>query len=727
MTTKITVNINNQGGLLDKAQALQAKQRQLDSQAKEEKKEKKQLQKEAETINTKEEERWKGAVADPEETEDIKNRPKPKRCGFWVYKDYVFSAAGYETTYRTKPSGNDIFQISIGSGDGTQWATHYVESPGGKPQLTLTVTGSISFIGYLSYVQYYAPGSGFGTVYTLPEGATETPYDPMVYLQSTSSNWGLYFPDELNSGEAKYRKMVTVTKMQKPVNAQELAAANQALFCFPINNRKTVVIAPTWVHWSNGYGGEYYSSVYPAQYVLHPQNSSQPSIKYTVYYKNAGGPTTGWTPINGFYWLMDPNDSESIMNNARLGQLFPLDNTITHIHDGKYDMVGFVVSHNRVKKLEKIPDEVTAKVKARCPEPFWDDSNIIWARYNARDPNDDMPGYPPRLAEDYNNESWEMNPDGRSMGVARNIFWNFKQEGEWLPYDYWLRNLNVLYYLWGEADCFSTHRILGVSPGGYDAYDEDLQEHKFINHYGKGNLQDLYGYGIAPFSVDSKYGVLRLLAPDITRSGWKYLREAQKYNVDLPNAPETLTKNDIGWMYLNSKERLEFYTDYVTQVTNYTSTWNTGPGHSAVAHSAPDHAEFNYVYYLKSTSPENPRLTAGIRWISEGDGGSWTDASQPAFNYNSDPYYDQPYMDITDEHWKRYKLSLKLSPKRAWPPSISQNIMDPIPANAPLDSKKDHPLAKGRGYLSLVINTAWDNDYSKVLFEMGFTAKDLAI
>ncbi len=718
MTTKITVNIEGTDKLLDTAKSLQAETR---AEYVEKKKDKKVAEEAAEELKLQEtatkEDNQKGAIRDSEEDKKRPVGPKPRGCGHWIYKDYTFSVGTSQWSQydRGTYDGPDVFQVSVGSGNGKQWATHYFYGPSGKPTFDAAVTGSMDFVGYLSYVQYYEPGSGFGTVYTLPEGAIETPYDPMVYLQSTSSNWGLYFPDELNSGEAKYRKIVTVIKKLKPVNSTELAACNQHHFCFPVNNKKTVIIVPSWVHWSRGSAGEIYSGGNGGEYVLHPQNISQPSIKYTVYYKNAGGAATGWTPINGFYWLMDPADDTKILTLSQLGQLFPLDTSIEHSYAGVYEMTGFVVSDRKVKKLNSIPSEVEEKIRARCPEPFWDDSNIYWAAYNIRDTNDQMPGYPAEIDAIYNNYSWMMNPDAHCMGIARNLFYPWEYDGYSLPYDYWNRD--------ELPAAFESPGTLGVSPGIYDSYDADLQDHNFYNHFGTGSWYDSWGFTYSQRTTwTSNYGEVRIHTQDVSKNAWNWfynIRSATSIQDNSGYSRWNITKNDIAWIYLNSAEREAFLDNYKVYDTDPQSILD-------YALSAPDNPEFNYMYYEKND--EQNRLKNGVKWVSEGGSGSWVDSDAVEFDYDSDPFYEPPYMDLADAGWKKYKLKQKLSRERLWPPSISAGIDDPIPANAGLGAKENHPLAKGDSRtMTLLINTAWDNDYSQILLGMGFTPEDLAL
>ena len=740
MTTKITVEVKGQTGLLNDIKNIQADQREADKARREAEKDKKEAEKVAKEADDDEEEDWKGAVRDPDNPNRRDNRPKVKKCGHWMYKDYTYGqgTADWERYDRATYAGPDIFQVSIGSGDGLKWATHYFEAPAGKPTFESVVTGSMNFVGYLSYVQFYEPGSGFGTVYTLPEGAIETPYDPMEYLHPSGTAvcpdgfcWGLYFPDELSSGPGRSRKNVTITKKLKPVNSTEIAFCNQNQFCFPVNNKKTIVIIPSWVHWSRGSAGELYSAQEPGQYSLHPQNFSQPSVKYTVYYKLPGGPETGWSPVNGFYWLMNPADETQILTLSQLGQLFPLDTTINHVHAGKYEIAGFVVSHNNVKKLNNIPADVEAKIRARCPEPYWDDSNIYWASYtdSMRTLNDQTPGYPAEIDAIYNNASWMMNPDAHCMGVARNLFYPWEYDGDGLPYDYW--NRDNAFGTSGTTP-FDPPRTLGISPGIYDSYDADLQDHAFYNHFGKGSWYDSWGFTYSTRDTwTSEYGRIRLHAQDVLlnqtplqpKNAWHWFYNIRSATSVLDNSGYSrwnVTKNDIAWIYLNSQERQAFVNNYKQYESDPEIIVN-------YALAAPDHAEFNYMYYAQDNNEENLKLQNGVKWISDGGAGSWVDTDAVEFNYDDDPFYNQPYMSPSDPHWKRYRFKHRLSKNRLWPPSVSAGIEDPVPVTADLAQKANHPLAKGNAIMTLMINTAWDNDYSQLLLGMGFTAEDLAL
>lgn len=741
MTTKIDVIIKGIAELLQKIKEVQDEERKKYEEAKRKKKEKEKAEKEAQQEEEDKDDEYKGAIAETEEEEEPENRPKSRKCGHWMYKDFTYGqgTSDWQNYDRATYDGPDIFQVSIGSGDGVKWETHYFQAPSGKPTFESVVTGSMDFVGYLSYMQFYEPGSGFGTVYTLPEGAIETPYDPVVYLNPFNPPsscpdgfcWQLYFPDELSSGPGRSRKTVTLTKKLKPVNSTEVAFCNQNQFCFPINNKKSVVIIPSWVHWSRGSAGEIYSAAAPGEFFLHPQNISQPSIRYTVYYKNPGGANTGWTPINGFYWLMNPADETQILTMSQLGQIFPLSTTITHNHAGKYEIAGFVVSHKNVKKLESIPEAVEAKIRARCPEPYWDDSNIYWASYteSMRELNDKTPGYPSEIDDIYNNVSWMMNPDAHCMGVARNLFYPWEYDGDGLPYDYWNRDGSA-----PSLDAFYPPLTLGISPGIYDSYDADLQDHAFYNHFGKGSWYDSWGFTYSTRDTwTSEYGDVRLHTQDVLLNQtpnqpknawyWFYNIRSVTSELDGPGYSRwhiTKSANDIAWMYLNTAERQAFLDNYTDSETDTEAILD-------YALSAPDHAEFNYMYYAKNDNPANLKLQNGVKWISEGGASSWVDADAVEFDYNADPFYDQPYMEPDDPHWRRYKLKHKLSQNRMWPPSVSAGIDEPIPANANLSAKANHPLAKGNAIMTLMINTAWDNDYSQVLLDMGFTAEDLAI
>lgn len=720
MTTKIDVIIKGIAELLQKIKEVQDEERKKYELKKKEKKEKEEVEEEAAEEQQKQDDEYKGAVADPEEEDKPENKPKSRKCGHWIYKDFVQgrSGTGWELYPRVRYRMDDIMQYSVGSGDGTQWATHYINSPSGRNWQDTVITGSMEFIGYLSYVQFYAPGSGFGTVYQLPEGAIETPYDPMVYLQSTSSNWGLYFPDELNSGEAKYRRMITIQKKRSAGNQPQI---NQAQVCFPINNKKSIIIVPTWMSWITSLGAESYDSPPPsAGYFLHPQNTSQPSVKYTVYYKNPGT-NTGWTPINGFYWVMNPADETDILSLSELAAIMPLSSTYVFSHNHKWDVAGFVVSHKKARKLDNIPDEVLNKIRARYPEAPWDTTFGTNNNYNFLDVIDKTPGYPTQIDDIYNIESWEFNPDSQCMGIARNLFGRSDYDSGSLPYDYWFRDNRMPVYV-NEGDVryssFDTHRVLGISPGAYDYYDADLQDHAFYNHFGKGSWYDSWDFTYSTRdSWVSEYGEVRLHAKDVSKNTWNWFNGITQKALDLGDANRyQLTKNDIAWIYLN-KEQREAY------INNY-KEYSTDPaGLLEYALEAPDNPEFNYVYMERNV--DNQVLVDGVKWIGEGYMGTWTSADEPPFDYNSDPFYDAPYMDPEDSRWKRYGLKHKLSPSRQWPPSVSAGISDPIPANASAAARADHPLAKGTALMTLVINTAWDNDYSAVLLAMGFEPRDL--
>lgn len=682
-----------------------------------------------------EEDEYKGAIREDEEEDKQKNRPKSKKCGFWIYRDYLLGRPDIDadTAYERTGLDYDTFQFSVGTGDGRKWATHYFEGPAGKPNTGLEVTGSQTFIGYLSYIQFYT--GSFGTTYTLPEGATVVPYDPAVYLDPLNPPgtcpdgfcWTLYFPDELSSGPGRSRKNVTLTKVQKTVNAYEPTCLEQNIFNFPINDKKTVVVAASWLGWSMGEGGEMYSSVWPDQYFLHPQNITQPSIRSTVYYKYPGGDETGWQPIYGYYWLMDPADETVILTNSTLGAIFPLDSTITHIFAGQpeIDIAAFAVGPNNVKKIDNIPTAVAQKIRARCPTPFWDDSNIYWARWEIRETMDQIPGYPSQIDDIYNNASWMMNPDALSMGVARNLFIEWDYDGDNLPYDYWNRDLEFLSEF-TDRGSFETHRFIGASPGIYDAYDADLQDHAFYNHFGKGSWYDSWGFTYSTRdSWTSEYGDVRIHTGDIREGAWLWLALAPTFR----EGGTELTTDDISWLYLKPEDREAFIDgyrlDYYDLASSSRLPLDFTPEQRAHLLAAEDDPVFSYIYYERNE--DAGRLVDGVKWISSGGAGSWTDANSPAFSYDDDPFYDQPYMDVNDIGWTKYKYKTKLSNQRVWPPSVSAGFADPVPSNVSASSKSGHPLANGRAQLTYVINTAWGNDYSQVLLAMGFEAGDLNV
>jgi hypothetical protein len=730
MTTKIDVFINDlRTGLLDSAKQTQEAQRAKDIQARENNKVKLDANKVLKDKEELEDDKWKGAVSDPEEKKKRENRAKKRKCGFWVFRDYVIGTPNYPGGPRVPEQRTDLdsdsMQISVGTSDGTTWATHVFQGPGGKPAEGPEITGSQTFIGYLSYVQYYEGGSAFGTVYTIPEGATVVPYDPMVYLQSSSSNWGLYFPDELNSGEAKYRKMVTLNRRTYSSTA---VYANQNAFYFPVNNKTTVAIFPNWLGWYNGVGTESYWGEAPEEYFLHPQDTTRPSIRRTVYYKYPGGSETGWQPIYGYYWLMDPADETSAMNLQRLGQLFPLNTVTTFTHAGsdEIELVGFVIGSSNVKKLDSIPPDVEAKIKARCPAPFWDTSNSYYNKWNWLDVIDKTPGYPSDIDDDYNIESWMFNPQALAMGIAINLFYRWNPDwSTYLPYDYWFRDgeFSVIY---PERGSLLFPLIMGASPGIYDAYNLDLQDHFFYNHFGKGEwYNEWMGYTYSTKdSWISEYGNVAIHTGDIREEAWKWMYEINNTDAPGSNPASHITSNDIAWLYLNPTDRQAFIQNYRGGNYNGYSANFTQAEYTYLL-SAPADPIFTYIYYERNL--QKGKLADGVRWISDGYEGAWTDSNSPAFDYGLDPFYDTPYMDIEDEHWVKYRLKTKLSPTRSWPPSISAGFFDPVPWDTPSSAKAGHPLARGGRNLTYVINTAWGNDYSQVLLQMGFTGQDLAI
>lgn len=731
MTTNIKVIVKTDDSLLERAKLAQQVQRDEDEEKREEKLTEKEIAEEDAEAERLEYDDQKGAVADTEKRKKRINRGRKRKCGFWIFKDYLIGRPDYAGEGTLAPEernnlSNDTFQLSIGTGDGRRWATHYFEGPGGKPSTATNVTGSQTFIGYLSYVQFYT--GGFGTVYELPEGATVVPYDPVVYLNPSvpagicpnNFCWALFFPDELGSMPGVSRKNVTVVTKGKPINQFEPTVANQAIFNFPINNRKTIVVAANWLGWSMGTAGEIYGGVYPEEYFLHPEDNSKPSIRRTVYYKYPGGVETGWQPIFGYYWLMDPESPLTSMNLTRLNQLFPLDDSIIHNYQGQeqVEVVGFAVGPSKVKKLDSIPPQVAAKVRARCPAPFWDDSNVFQARWNFRDVVDNIPGYPEQIDEIYNNASWEMNPDAHCMGIGINLFyrWTGLTSATDLPYDYWNRD-EAFTAEYPERGSVMTKQILGASPGIYDSYELDLQDHAFYNHFGKGAWYDSWGFTYSTKdSWLSDFGDVRIHAGDIRKDAWEWMKNIRQTKPE-GSPPQYITKNDLAWLYLRPNERTAFidnYRDY-----DFTSV------EINYLNSAPEDPIFHYIYYQRSV--DDGKLVNGVKWITDGYGGAWADPDLIEFDDLDDPFYQVPYMDVEDEHWKKYKLKTRLSKNRTWPPSISAGFTDPIPSDVDVSSKGDHPLARGGINLSYVINTAWGNDYSQVLLSMGFESKDLAV
>jgi hypothetical protein len=739
MTTEITVEIKGGETILDAAKAVQADARADYEEQKKLKKAKEAAEAEERQRQADEEDEYKGAIREDEEESKPENRLKSRKCGFWIYRDQVIGRPDLEadTPFERTGLDQDIFQLSVGTGDGRKWATHYFEGPAGKPATGIAVTGSVTLVGYLSYIRFYA--DGLGTVYTLPEGATVVPYDPVVYLDPDNPPgpgvcpnnfcWTLFFPDELSSGPGRSRKNVTVTKVSKKVNAYEPTCMEQNIFNFPINDKKTIVVVANWLGWSMGEGGEMYSSVWPDQYFLHPQNISQPSIRSTVYYKYPGGEETGWQPIYGYYWLMDPADETVVLTNSTFGAIFPLDNTITHVFEGQpeIDIAAFVVGPNDVKKIDNIPSAVAEKIKARCPAPVWDDSNIYWARWEIRGPLDQIPGYPSQIDEYWNNASWMINPDALSMGVARNLFREWEYDGYYLPYDYWNRELEFQVSNYSAPNTHQIPPLLGASPGIYDAYDADLQDHAFYNHFGKGDWYDSWGFTYSTQdSWTSEYGDVRIHTGDIREGAWAWLA----LNPSLANGSQGVCTDDIAWLYLKPEEREAFIDNFRFTYYDYTATIRlpfefTAEQREHLLINAPEDPVFNYIYIERNVDAGN--LVDGVKWISNGEAGSWTDANSPAFDYNQDPFWDQPYMDIDDSRWVKYKYKTKLSNQRVWPPSISAGFEDPVPSSVSTYSKANHPLANGWPQISYVINTAWGNDYSQVLLAMGFEAGDLNV
>jgi hypothetical protein len=268
-----------------------------------------------------------------------------------------------------------------------------------------------------------------------------------------------------------------------------------------------------------------------------------------------------------------------------------------------------------------------------------------------------------------------------------------------------------------------TKQILGASPGIYDSYDLDLQDHAFYNHFGKGSWYDSWSF---TYSVRdswlSDYGDVRIHAGDIREGAWQWMRNIDETDTD-DNPPWHITVNDLAWLYLRPDDRQAFIDNY--KQYNAVNTYDFTPAQISYLNSAPEDPVFSYIYYARNVDAE--KLIDGVKWATDGYGGAWTDANSPAFDYNDDPFYDVPYMDIEDPHWMKYRLKTKLSNQRVWPPSISSGFDDPVPANVPASSKSSHPLARGGLNLSYVINTAWDNDYSQVLLAMGFQAGDLNV
>lgn len=77
--------------------------------------------------------------------------------GHWIFKDHTYQPFCSQYIDGVEyQAGPDKAQVSVGSGDGRNWATHVVEGNYSKPQFCGGVPKNVqNFVGYLHRVEYY--------------------------------------------------------------------------------------------------------------------------------------------------------------------------------------------------------------------------------------------------------------------------------------------------------------------------------------------------------------------------------------------------------------------------------------------------------------------------------------------------------------------------------------------------------------------------------------------
>lgn len=752
MTTKITVEVNTDQSLLQTIQEIQNKKRQEYKDLKEERKLKLE-EKAKKEKQTKEEQKKDGAIREEEEEKKLK-QPKKRGCGHWLFWDYLYKpwcpgATGGDYAGASNFNGyhlgeTDKAQISVCSGNGRKWATHIVNGEEGKPYFCADEVYDIQYVvGYLHYVQYY--DGAFGTIYQLPEGATVVPYDPAVYIGGQNGGadcpydfcWALFFPDELNSGPGVSRKMLPVGYEDRMSGNER--GTNSYYLGMPVDDSTSIIVGKTDMFHMSRRGTDL-TCPYPYDLVTDPEDPDKQNITYRVFYKYPGGPETGWQPITGYYWLMDPSDSNTIMDSVRLRQVFPLPGVNSISNNYHSETWGFVVSDKEARKLDTIPSSVEELINKRAPDAFVNYyfpsspryTYPMWDLGNTGEilPIEEIPvGYPdfPYLPD---TAYWGCNPDTQCLGWAKNAFDFYSVDQDNLPYDYYTMGADAINY---GAERMPCNYLQGLTPGAYDyIIDGDLNDHYYYNHLGAGSWRDDWSISWDVGPITSRFGELKLIAPEATEQSWfKWLSEFRQSNY--PSGEYMLApKQQIAWMWISNEDRANCLESYMktlykgnaSMTGSYPSKYEDPVFANDIQKSrefflsAPEaNREFSFLEY---------KPAGGLKWVSEGDHGSWTLYGQPEFSYYVDPFYDPPYLTDLKEQFSKYKYKIKLSDSRLWPPSVTAGISDPFnPAEDELGLKNKHPLWNGLPQMHLIVNTAWGNNYANVLFELGFQPEDL--
>lgn len=762
MTTKITVNIEGADKLLDTAKSLQAETR---AEYVEKKKDKKIAEEAAEELELQEtatkEDNQKGAVADSEEDEKRPVGPKSRRCGHWIFTDHTFRSlcpsqdTAYSQTYREnidydmRSSDLDRFQISVGSGNGTSWATHVIEGGGSKPAFCPNVPGQLtSFIGYLHYIQVYE--GAFGTVYSIPDGAVVVPYDPAIYLKNPTPGlcpdnfcWPLYFPDELNSGSGRSRKMVSIGVVDTTTNGTDLQEGNHFYVGMPVNNRTSIIAGKSTLHYTV-YTTQRLDSPRPSELVLDPEDMNKYNVMFKVYYKYPGGQETGWQPITGYYWIMDPSDSTKILTKAEVAALVPYSSTsVLRGSEMVSEKWAFVVNHKRAREIA-VPDKLGELIDKRAPDPApytyfpWFTWEYPMHSYYERDFSDDefVLGY--RNFTYQPDVHWWANPDAQCPGWAKNLFGIFETDKDNMPYDFFSVFVNKDY------DILPIHYLQGLNPGAYDYIDKGMNDLKMYNHLGRGSwaADNNDSWDVGP--ITSNYGQIRLTAPDNSTGSWfRSISDIQSNpNISLSyGVPKYL----FSWFWLTDQEQEDYIENYLQYIFGQRYYHSQNPSliesqydsgfygteisavRQVLQNTPKNNRELKFIEYRKPEDDEyEDLLVDGVKWVSSGFTGSWTPYNIPEFDYNNDPFYTDPYLNASKaELFRKYKLKTKLSNNRLWPPSLIAGNSEPINPKENSEAKFKHPLYLGLAQMHYIANTAWDGDYTAQLLELGIPAEDL--
>lgn len=581
---------------------------------------------------------------------------------------------------------DDCFQVSVGSGNGTKWATKLIKPGFDKsdpPIGTATYYNSLN-VGYVVYAR--SPQNTTVPIYTsLPEGAVVLADDirKSTYVLAGINQTGLV-PYYREFGLAvgfggSGNTILDVAYHVLPVNndnAIVLVPTNQSYYVNLFERTVAVGGAPPNIYTNSiknsfqfielGVGSALQFALYPYPGIIQRVFCKYPLEETATFPEQ---PAEAWFAVDLAWCFVNGANAFYPTN------YFDVTSPAQSRYNKDYrETAAFVVNSNRVREIE-VPTEVSELFSVRYPSREY----IINGAFGSyQDPE-----VPAELSDQTFLYGWIQKPMTPYIGASSD-------------------SKEILGLARNTGTDYRPQPLIFGTPGTYKYFAESLIDTRFWQYAGiNDELPNLL------VSLNPATYPVSLFAPDpaAPQSAFKYMRDVYvaTKDEDLPStdlAVFTTEGSRFKWPFLNSEQKQFVLDKFPSQ--------SSGP--YTLTLTAPDNSPtFDFSYY-RNTFNE----AVAIEVVLERN--TWLTADQSKWRLvGADPGYY--YMRA--EGWTKYSRSIRLSPARILPPSIY--LEDP--------ESDGHPYLGGKynnlHTLCMLAWTAGGKSWIPQLLALGFKGSDL--